>query len=527
MSRRQERRHIKAHFLAAREKHVAGELPQAVSNYREAIRVNPSHGEAQFYLGTALMEMGSLAEALEAFQTAKSLLPNSAAVTFNLAFSLEQMGRIEDAICAYRASLDLDADDVKSRYNLARLLALGGQLAEAEIELKRVLSVQGDLFPAHRELGALLARQGRWEAAAHAYRMAIGLNGSDGRTFAALGLVLLRIDSLHDARDAFQRAANLLPHDGRIAFHLGETFAREGRFQDAAAWYQRAITKAPDFLTAREHLVDALHRAGRHDLAKRELECWMQEHPDNTAAAHLLAACGETDVPPRANDAYIQVTFDRFAGTFDETLDSLKYRVPIMIAAAVEEIADPNLKQLDVLDAGCGTGLCGQHLAPYARRLVGVDLSTGMVERARVKNVYDHLAVSELAAYLQANPGQFDLIVAADTLVYFGELEPAFAAAWHSIRASGWLIFTLEQGLENGDSLGYRLHHHGRYSHKESYVFSALGSAGWQVRQFRKVELREEAGIPVTGYLVTAGKVSGELAGNSKLASPSSSGHPI
>ena len=48
-------------------------------------------------------------------------------------------------------------------------------------------------------------------------------------------------------------------------------------------------------------------------------------------------------------------------------------------------------KQLDVLDAGCGTGLCGPLLAPYARRLIGVDLSEGMLALAKEKHVYDAL----------------------------------------------------------------------------------------------------------------------------------------
>ena len=52
-------------------------------------------------------------------------------------------------------------------------------------------------------------------------------------------------------------------------------------------------------------------------------------------------------------------------------------------------LADARLspaKALDILDAGCGTGLCGPLLAPYARRLVGVDLSDGMLKHAREKN---------------------------------------------------------------------------------------------------------------------------------------------
>ena len=81
------------------------------------------------------------------------------------------------------------------------------------------------------------------------------------------------------------------------------------------------------------------------------------------------------------------------------------------------------LKRLDVLDAGCGTGLCGPLVAPYARRLVGVDLSEGMLVHAKEKNVYHALMKAELTDYLHDNSEAFDLIVSADTLVYFGDLR--------------------------------------------------------------------------------------------------------
>jgi predicted TPR repeat methyltransferase len=46
------------------------------------------------------------------------------------------------------------------------------------------------------------------------------------------------------------------------------------------------------------------------------------------------------------------------------------------------------VKSLDVLDVGCGTA-CAAMLAPYARRMVGVDLSAKMLVQAEERHVYD------------------------------------------------------------------------------------------------------------------------------------------
>ena len=117
-------------------------------------------------------------------------------------------------------------------------------------------------------------------------------------------------------------------------------------------------------------------------------------------------------------------------------------------------------------DLGCGTGLMGPLLRPACGCLVGVDLSAGMVAKARARGCYDRTDVGELVAWLRdeaataaaatgasgrqggskpgdgasaesssngAGPssdgGGYDLLVAADVLVYIGDLRPLMAAA--------------------------------------------------------------------------------------------------
>src|SRR6185436_3305072 len=110
------------------------------------------------------------------------------------------------------------------------------------------------------------------------------------------------------------------------------------------------------------------------------------------------------DVPERASDGFIEQTFDSFAGSFDSKLAKLLYRAPTLVAAMLAESNVAATKSLDVLDAGCGTGLCGTLVGPYARRLVGVDLSGRMLDQAQARNVYDELVKGELTAYLENAP---------------------------------------------------------------------------------------------------------------------------
>jgi predicted TPR repeat methyltransferase len=159
--------------------------------------------------------------------------------------------------------------------------------------------------------------------------------------------------------------------------------------------------------------------------------------------------------------------------------------------------------ELDVLDAGCGTGLCGPLFRPYARRLVGVDLSGQMLAKAEGRTCYDELTRAELTGYLVAHPGAFDVVVSADTLVYFGALEEVAKAAASALRPGGRLIFTVEAAEGECAPLGYLLHYRGRYLHARSYLEDVLRRAGFATA-IAQAELRMEGGLPVAGFVVRA-----------------------
>ena len=213
-------------------------------------------------------------------------------------------------------------------------------------------------------------------------------------------------------------------------------------------------------------------------------------------------------MPARASDGFIEQTFDSFAGSFDAKLAKLLYRAPHLVTGMLEDSGAAPAKSLDILDAGCGTGLCGPLLAPYARRLVGVDLSTRMLTQAKARNTYDELFKVELTAYLRDQSGAFDVIVSADTLVYFGPLEDVAEAAANALRPGGQLIFTVEEAVDAPVEPGYRLSVHGRYCHGRGYVERVLRAADLDP-EIVPAQLRLEAGDPVHGLVVGARKRTG------------------
>jgi predicted TPR repeat methyltransferase len=251
---------------------------------------------------------------------------------------------------------------------------------------------------------------------------------------------------------------------------------------------------------------------GRLDEAAGVFDDWLRKEPGNPVILYLQAACLGQGIPNRAPDAYVEQVFDDLADSFDIHLtENLDYRAPSLVLEALSGILPPPDGTLDILDAGCGTGLCGPLLRPYARRLVGVDLSSKMLTKAAGRKTYDDLVKFELTEFLGRQTKAYDVIASADTLCYFGDLEPVLRAAAKALKTGGLLAFTLEDAGD--DTTDYQLNPHGRYGHARSYVEGAIGKASLTVHAITSVVLRNEGKQPVPGHLVVVKKhAQGKLA---------------
>jgi predicted TPR repeat methyltransferase len=216
----------------------------------------------------------------------------------------------------------------------------------------------------------------------------------------------------------------------------------------------------------------------------------------------MLMACRGGEAPARASDDYVRDTFDAFAGSFDQVLDQLGYRAPTLIAELLTRSLPAPNGTLVVADAGCGTGLCAPFLRPLSRRLVGIDLSSGMLARARARKTYDELIEAELTTWLARQRPVHDLIVSADTLCYFGALEPVLSAAAAALRPCGRLVFTVERADDGVTA--YQLTASGRYSHAEPYLRDALAGVMLTTVEIVPAVLRQEVGHDVHGLVVSA-----------------------
>lgn len=389
----------------------------------------------------------------------------------------------------------------KTNIEIAIDLHKAGRLAEAEtIYLKLIRDRQTDADALHF-LGLLRMHQGRRPAAIELMQRSLKFAPNNAHAWNNLGNLMQAEQDEEGAEQAYIRATNLAPRMAEAWFNLGILFRRKRKPEEALRSFRAVLDSNPRFSGAYESLGLLLYRMGRNDHAADVYRKWLEVEPDHPVARHMYAATSGQSVPARADNRYVAKVFDGFASSFDESLKNLDYAAPQLLSAALAERIDFGHGNLDVLDAGCGTGLCGLLLRSSAKTLVGVDLSAGMLAKARARKVYDELVEAELCALMRSRPAAFDVVNCADTLCYFGELGEAAGAARCCLRPGGHFGFTVEAAASDAAE-PFKIQAHGRFGHSASYVRSVLQDAGFRDVERESVVLRKERGEDVAGHLV-------------------------
>lgn len=432
-------------------------------------------------------------------------MPASMEQQVEQAIALHRQGQIDAAEALYRRILHRNPRQVDALHFLGVLAAQRRDNDGAIKLIRRALELNPRYVDAHNNLGNVLAAMERFDEAAAAYRQTIELAPGNINAHCNLGVMLRRSGRFEEAIAACQQALALDARLAEVHLNLGKALVALERYEEALAAHREALRLQPGHASAYKSLGMLLYRLDRGEEAVELFQRWLEQDPANPVARHLLAAHSGRGAPARAADDYVQELFDGMAGSFDDHLRRLDYRAPELIARGLAAVLDAPNRSLEVVDAGCGTGLCGPLLRPYARRLTGVDLSPRMVDRARARGDYDELAVAELTAFLTARPAAYDLVASADTLIYFGDLRPVLAAAAAALRLGGRLAFTVERG-EGGKTEDFLLNRSGRYQHTEAYLRRELVRAGMMIETLEAMDLRLEGGQPVAGFLVLARK---------------------
>ena len=184
-----------------------GKMNQAISHYRQTLRIVPRQIETRYKLARLLFEQGESDEALAHFQQLLKIYPGHSKAHNAIAVILDRGGRQDEALVHLREAARLDPNDADSQHNLGVVLAKQDKTDEAILHYKRAIEINPDYLDAHNKLAVLLARQGnREEAVAH-----------------------------------FQEAVRLDPGSSELHRNLATALSDQGNIEEALLHYREAI----------------------------------------------------------------------------------------------------------------------------------------------------------------------------------------------------------------------------------------------------------------------------------------------
>jgi tetratricopeptide (TPR) repeat protein len=159
-------------FAAGQLAEYQGDLNRAVSQFSEALKLDPNHKQSLFHLGAVYSQTGRFNDAVAVWQRYMKVTNYSPASYNNLALCYEQAGKLDEAEKTYRAGIAKDPADTSCRLNYGLMLARHGRMDDATAQLQTVCT------PAEVQynLGSVFQDQGNKDEARKRYQRALELD---------------------------------------------------------------------------------------------------------------------------------------------------------------------------------------------------------------------------------------------------------------------------------------------------------------------------------------------------------------
>jgi predicted TPR repeat methyltransferase len=346
-------------------------------------------------------------------------------------------------------------------------------------------------------LGVTLFRLGQWEAATTVLGQATAADPSLAEAWGCLGLANEAQGRWQAAAKALEKSLALSPRQVRLWLSLSDVSLRLGNVERALQAVDRALQEDPASAPAwseRGSLMRELHQT---EEAARCFEKALALGGDPELNGYYLASVRDGDAPTTPPRRYVEALFDDYAADFQShVVEKLGYRG---FEVLLKPLLGTGKRYRHVLDLGCGTGLCGQLIAPQADAIDGIDVSSAMLEQARKLGVYRELIHADLGEFLAATALRPDLILAADVFIYVGDLAHIFRTARRILEPGGCLAFTVELAAEGKD---IQLLPSLRYAHSEAYVRRLADENRFTRVRISEAPIRHDQTAPIRGLYI-------------------------
>lgn len=464
--------------------------------------------------GDAQMLLDNYVGAEKAYRQAMVAAPQQSGGYQRLAELLQQTGRTEDLSKHMDLCMQKFPDEAFFIKMQAISAAANENYGEAIPAFAKVFSMNQSDHEVADALGICLQNINHYDEAVLYHAHALELQPTNAAYALRYGLAFMGVGEHEAAMELFRHAVNLSPNFIDAYAYLGYELQNLGQQEEAREIFKQGLERDPDHANLNFFYGRLMQELGETDEAAKHFDTTVAAKGAEADTAEYLSASIKGGNPEKAPEKFIRGLFDYYAPNFEASLlNNLQYRSPAVLQEmlkrpAVTTVHDITQKPQRVLDLGCGTGLMGVAMRPYAESMVGVDLSHNMLIRANEKAIYQETRRQDIAAYVSEMPrGNFDVVVAADVFTYIGNLQPVFSGLSEKLEKGALVAFCCERLNEDQGQQGFKLQNTARYAHKDSYLRKLASDFGFDILTTDESPMRQNAGTAIEGlYYVMAKK---------------------
>jgi predicted TPR repeat methyltransferase len=469
----------------------------AIQHYEQSIQLQPKAPVAHNNLGNLYAKQADYLNAMLHYQKAIVLKPDYADAYYNLAIAQTKLDKNQDAIQSLTTALKIQPEFTQAHGQLGLLLQQGGDFSGALEHYQERIRLEPNHAQTYVNMGAILVKQGNLTQGIEHFKKALQIEPQHTEAHYNLGSTYLSMSKPDEALQHYLQSIGDNP-DADTYFNIAVIYSYKDRHGDAIDYFNSALKLRPDFFESHVNLGATYLKIENYPKAIEHYQQALRLQPDNPEIEYILSAITEEHhKPTAAPNEFVSNLFDQYAPHFEKhLLQYLKYQAHTLLYNTVQEHLKNQLHDFTIIDLGCGTGLCGVLFKPHAKKLIGIDISSKMIDIAKEKDVYDTLIVADIIPAL-SDFENIDLIIAADVFGYIGDLAPVFQAVKSALKSEGYFAFTIEKT----DQALFSLEKSTRFAHSKQYIHQLCDQFGFTLLSENEEKLRMQRQEPVIGYV--------------------------
>ena len=443
---------------------LLGDFTQSKAIALKLLKKDPLNIDYLKLLGSSYHELRDYNAASKTFTKAVAVNNRDITALSNLAGALKEEGKLEESEKYFLTSLNVQRGQPAALTNYGLLKQLSGQLDEAIALHQEALKYDNNNLVALYNLAFALSEKGSLDTSLEFYKKLMQITPANIRAICDVSQIYIKQKKYDEALQLLENAKSITAEDEHIHLNMGVIYKLIDQFENAETSLKEALRINPN---------------------------------NSTAQYYLSIVTGDTSVQSSPED-YVTDLFDGYAETFDEQLvGELQYKTPTLIGELVNKHISADNKY-NILDLGCGTGLAGIHFTSVSEKMVGIDLSPKMLNKAKERNIYDELHAIDIEKYFNTHDFKPDIVISADVFVYIGDIDSIFSCVSSATNKGGIFAFSTE---DTTDTDSFLLKDSGRFAHSEAYITALANKYNFSIAEQKSTTIRHEAGKPIQGKI--------------------------